>query len=82
MLMPLRVRAASDSDTKTGETQVSNWLEVSDLDPRPSRIIPVQSIGCKAVLQTSFDWKTEPVEYFHLFFDLALLDLILQETSE
>jgi hypothetical protein len=41
----------------------------------------VQNTECKAVVPSSFDWTTEPVEYFDLFFDLDLLDLILQETT-
>jgi hypothetical protein len=30
---------------------------------------------------SSFDWTSELVQYFHLFFDMDLLDLILLETT-
>jgi hypothetical protein len=40
----------------------------------------MQNIECKALDGTSFDWMTEPVQYFHLFFNLDLLGLIMQET--
>lgn len=40
----------------------------------------MQNIECEAIVPSSFDWKTEPVEYFNLYFTLDLLDLILQET--
>jgi hypothetical protein len=53
--------------------------KVTDLDPEPSTTIPVQNILCKAVVPSSFNWRTEPVDYFHLF-DLDLLALILQKT--
>jgi hypothetical protein len=35
----------------------------------------------QAVVPSSFDWTTEPVQYFELFFHLDLLDLILQEAT-
>jgi hypothetical protein len=56
---------------------MSNWLEVTDLDPRPSTTVTVQAAERKFIVLSSIDWKTEPIEYFHLFFDLDSLDLIL-----
>jgi hypothetical protein len=41
----------------------------------------VQNIERKAIVPSSFDWTTDPVQYFELFFDLDLLDLILRETT-
>jgi hypothetical protein len=67
-------------DSETGDSLVSDWLLVTDLDPGPTRAISVQNNEHKAVVPTSFDWRTEPVEYFYLFFDLDLLNLILQKT--
>jgi hypothetical protein len=51
------------------------------LDPGPSTSIPAQNIEYTAVVPSSFDWTTEPVQYFELFFDLDVLGLILQETT-
>jgi hypothetical protein len=71
----------SDCVSVTGATEVSDWLQVTNSDPGPSTAFPVQNIEHKAVVPSSFDWTTEPVQYFELFFDLDLLGLILQENT-
>jgi hypothetical protein len=60
---------------------ISNWLQVTDCDPGPNTPISVQNTEHKATVPPSFDWITEPDQYFHLFFDTELLKLILQETT-
>jgi hypothetical protein len=54
----------SDSDSVTGATEVSDWLQVTDSDPEPSTAVPVQNIEHKVVVSSSFDWTTEPIQYF------------------
>jgi hypothetical protein len=71
----------SDCASITGATEISDWFHVTDSDPGPSTAFPVQNIECRAAAPSSFGWTTEPVQYFELFFDLDLLDLILQETT-
>jgi hypothetical protein len=71
----------SNSDRITGAAEVSNWLQVTDSDPRLSTTIPVQNNESKEVVPSSFDWTNEPVEYLDLFSHLDLLDLILHETT-
>jgi hypothetical protein len=52
------------------------------LDPESSASIPVQDFECKAVVPTNYDWTTETSEYYNLFFDQDLLDLILHTEWE
>ncbi|PSN52913.1 hypothetical protein C0J52_02982 [Blattella germanica] len=59
----------------------SEWRNVSNDDPGPSRIIPVANIDSGPVLPSSFDSSTEPIEFFQLFFDGTLYDLIVTETN-
>jgi hypothetical protein len=70
----------NDSNSETGNTPVSNWLEVTDLDPGPNITIPVQDTECEAVAPSSFDMRTEHVDYFYYFYDPDLLVLILYKT--
>jgi hypothetical protein len=40
----------------------------------------VQNIERKTIVPV-FDWTTEHVQYFHLFFDMDVLKLVPQETT-
>lgn len=70
--MPVRVSAVQVTVTAKQERQ---GLEVV-----PSRAIPVQNIEHEAFVPSSFDWTDGAFDCFHLIFDLAELDLFLQET--
>jgi hypothetical protein len=86
------VNAESDSNSDTSDTDgsvvivdpvaavMSDWCSVSDSGPEP-RIINTINIDSGPVLPSCFDSSTEPVEYFHLFFDEDLLNLIVTETN-
>jgi hypothetical protein len=45
---------------------------VNDFDPGPSRAISLQSNQYKPVVPSNSDWRADPIEYFHLFFDMDL----------
>jgi hypothetical protein len=83
--------AESDSNSDTSDTDgsvtvepvtpvASEWRSVSDSDPEHGNINTV-NIESGPVLPSSFDSSTEPVEYFHLFFDEDLLNLIVTEAN-
>jgi hypothetical protein len=86
------VSAKSDSNSDTSDTDksvvivdpvvavVSEWRSVSDSDPERRNINTI-NIDSGPVLPGSSDSSTEPVEYFHLFFDDDLLNLIMTETN-
>jgi hypothetical protein len=40
-----------------------------------------KSTECKAIVPSSLDWTTEPVQYFHIFFNMDVSNIILQETT-
>jgi hypothetical protein len=60
---------SSTSDSKTWQTPITG-MWVTPLGPGSSRSVPVQIIECEAAVPWMFDWRTEPVQYFYLFFDL------------
>lgn len=72
----------SDSGNETGDAPVSNWLEVIHMNPGPTIIIPVQDTKHEAVVPSSFDFRTDHVDYFYPFYYQGLLCLILQETKQ
>jgi hypothetical protein len=86
------VSAKSDSNSDASDTDVSvvtvdpvaavasEWRSISDSDPERRNINTI-NIDSGPVLPSSFDSSTEPVEYFHLFFDEDLLNLIVTETN-
>jgi hypothetical protein len=42
----------------------------------PSTPMPVWNTEYKVIVPSSTNWRIEPVEYFHLYFDFDLLALI------
>lgn len=62
-------------------TPIDGWNNVTDMDPGPSKTIPIFNINKGTNLPTSFDSETEPVEYFYLFFDEDIRNFICQETN-
>lgn len=61
--------------------QPTVWSDVTDNDPGPSHSIPIYSVNKGPNLPTGFDENTEPIEYFHLFFNDDLISLICHETN-
>jgi hypothetical protein len=55
---------ASYSGSVRGVTEESDWLQITDSHSGPRTIIPVQNTESKASVPSSFDWTTEPVQYF------------------
>lgn len=49
-------------------TEVSDLLQVADSHPGLRTAILEQNTRHKAVVLSIFDWTSEPVEYFELFF--------------
>jgi hypothetical protein len=62
------------------QVTVTAKQERQGLEVVPSRAIPVQNIEHEAFVPSSFDWTDGAFDCFHLIFDLAELDLFLQET--
>jgi hypothetical protein len=61
----------SDSGSENGATHVGvNWLQVIDCCHGPDTFISVQYIECKAIVPSSFDWTTQPVQCFSFFVTL------------
>lgn len=59
----------------------SLWRNVSVNDPGPAHTIPIYRAEKGAKLPISFDAGTEPIEYFALFFNDAILQHICNETN-
>ncbi|XP_054259947.1 piggyBac transposable element-derived protein 4-like [Macrosteles quadrilineatus] len=61
--------------------QLSDWVDVTDNDPGPSHTIPIYSVSAGPVLPAAFDSESEPIDYFKLFFNDNIFDLICTETN-
>lgn len=57
------------------------WVDVTNYDPGPSRSIPIFNINQGPNLPQHFDYTTEPIEYFSLFFNNDLMTHICTETN-
>ena len=64
----------------TADNSAPSWVEVSNFDPGPSSTIPIYKIQQGPVLPSHFDQDTAPIEYFYLFFDDEIFDIITKET--
>lgn len=61
--------------------QPIHWANVSVNDPGPSETLPIYNVNKGPVLPSTFDSDTQPIDYFSLFFNDTIIDLICSETN-
>jgi hypothetical protein len=57
----------SDHGSKSGVSHagMNHWLQFTHSDPGPSTSTSVQNIERKAIVRSSFDWITQPVQWIY-----------------
>lgn len=74
-----RLRKELLSENEDEEEQDSEWIDVTEEDSWQHKNI--NDFDGEVVLPSTFDADTKPIEYFQLFFDNELIDLIVEETN-
>lgn len=57
------------------------WTDVTNNDPGPTMTIPIFDINHGPVLPNGFDVNSKPIDFFELFFNDDILQLICMETN-
>lgn len=73
--------AGTSTSNQNRPIRSNEWVDVTNTDTGPNRMIPIFNINSGPNLPSYFDEDTEPIDYFSLFFNNDFLQYICDETN-